>query len=269
MPVFQHDGIHFHYLDEGVGVPLIFQHGLGGDVNQTREIIGRPAGVRFLSFDARAHGETQPLGDPPKLNFNSFANDALALLDHLELTQAIVGGISMGAGIALNFTLRFPQRVRGLILSRPAWLDAPMPDNLQAYVYAGELLRQHGVEEGQAKFKDSAIYNQYAENSPAVAISLLGQFDSPLAQERAARLELIPKDAPSLDAKSWATINVPVLVIATEQDPPHPLEYAQKLAEAIPNAQLKTITPKSVNAEQHLNEAQAAIGAFLQQFVKA
>ena len=33
----------------------------------------------------------------------------------------------MGAGIALNFTLRHPERVLGLVLSRPAWLDAPNP----------------------------------------------------------------------------------------------------------------------------------------------
>jgi pimeloyl-ACP methyl ester carboxylesterase len=54
-------------------------------------------------------------------------------MDYLRLPQAIVGGISMGAAVALNFTLRFPERVLGLILSRPAWLDGPLPSNVRIY----------------------------------------------------------------------------------------------------------------------------------------
>ena len=56
-----HDGIHFHYQDAGRGVPFFYQHGLGGDVNQTFEIFKPPAGFRLIGFDCRGHGQTRPV----------------------------------------------------------------------------------------------------------------------------------------------------------------------------------------------------------------
>src|SRR6266513_1484379 len=133
MPFFLHDGIQFQYRSEGAGVPFIFQHGLGADLTQPFSLIDLPPGFRLLAFDARAHGQTHPLGDPSKIGFQTFAGDLLALMDDLKLERAIVGGISMGAGIALNFALGFPERLLGLVLSRPAWLDAPNPWNVNMF----------------------------------------------------------------------------------------------------------------------------------------
>lgn len=99
MPFFEHDGLQFHYLDSGAGYPFIFQHGLGGDVNQTAEVYDlptAPAGIRFIVMDCRAHGKTRPIGDAEKINFSAFADDLIALMDHLGLQSAILGGISMG-----------------------------------------------------------------------------------------------------------------------------------------------------------------------------
>ena len=48
------------------------------------------------------------------------------MIDMLHLQQIAVGGISMGAAVALNFALRYPQRVLGLVLVRPASLNAPL-----------------------------------------------------------------------------------------------------------------------------------------------
>src|SRR3954453_23307117 len=123
MPTFAHDGLAFHYEDTGEGVPFIFQHGLGGDVNQPCGLFRPPEGVRLLALDCRAHGETRPLGDPDQLRLATFADHLAALLDYLEVPRAVIGGISMGAAVALNFALRYPERVLGLVLSRAAWLD--------------------------------------------------------------------------------------------------------------------------------------------------
>src|SRR5437773_1155586 len=123
MPFFALDGLSFHYREAGEGTPFVFQHGLGGDVNQPFGLFSPPPGLRLLAFDCRAHGETRPLGDPVKLSLASFAEDLLIFLDHLGIERAVVGGISMGAAVALNFVLRFPGRSLGLVLSRPAWLD--------------------------------------------------------------------------------------------------------------------------------------------------
>ena len=124
MPVFHRDALDFYYRDEGECIPFVFQHGLGGDTSQTFGIYRPPPGFRMLTLDCRAHGLTRPVGDESKIGIASFADDMLALLDHLGIDRAIFGGISMGAATALNLALRHPERVMGLVLSRPAWLDA-------------------------------------------------------------------------------------------------------------------------------------------------
>src|SRR5436190_23008370 len=106
MAYFNHDGILFYYRDEGAGLAFFFQHGLGADVSQPFSLFKPPAGLRLLAFDCRGHGDTRPLGEAQKISIDSFADDLLAWLDYLTLDQAIIGGISMGAAVALNFSLR-------------------------------------------------------------------------------------------------------------------------------------------------------------------
>ncbi len=64
-------------------------------------------------MDCRGHGRTVPLGNRHFLRFNSFSNDIINLLDHLNLPKVVMGGISMGAGIALNFAVRYPGPHKG------------------------------------------------------------------------------------------------------------------------------------------------------------
>src|SRR5439155_12818427 len=116
-----------NYLDAGDGLPFVFQHGIGGDINQPTRVFSPMAGVRLLGFDCRAHGATRWSGHQAELSFSTFGDDLVRFLDHLGITRAVVGGISMGAAVALNVAVRYPQRVAGLVLSRPAWLDRQMP----------------------------------------------------------------------------------------------------------------------------------------------
>ena len=117
MPAFERSGLAFYYLDEGdpSGRPFVFQHGLGGDVSQPAGAFPPPSGIRLLSLDCRGQGGTRPLGPVDKLFFSSFADDVAALMDHLVLQRAVVGGISMGAGVALNLASRCPKRAAGLV----------------------------------------------------------------------------------------------------------------------------------------------------------
>ena len=225
------------------------------------------AGIRFITFDFRAHGDTRPLGSVDKLRFASFADDLRSLIDHLGLNQIVVGGVSMGAGVALNFAIRYPDRVRGLILSRPAWLDSPRPANLLVMVRIAGLIRQYGAERGLEHFRRSDEYRALLETAPDVADSLLGQFTQPRAEETVAKLECLPGDAPTDDRAGWTTIKVPTVIFVTRHDPIHPYEYGTTLAQAIPNAVMIELTAKSVNKERHTLETQQHIGEFLRRFL--
>ena len=144
MPFFEHDGIQFYYRDSGTGLPFVFQHGLGAEVSQTFDLFQPPAGFRLITFDCRAHGETRPLGPEEKISVEQFAEDLGALLDHLGVEHAVVGGISMGAATALHFALTHPERVLGLVLARPAWLDESRADNMKVFSTIAEFIRKHG-----------------------------------------------------------------------------------------------------------------------------
>jgi pimeloyl-ACP methyl ester carboxylesterase len=276
MARFEHDGITFQYLDVGQGIPFVFQHGLGGDVRQRAGLFVPPKGVRLLCLDARAHGQTQPLGDPTALTFDVFGDDLVAWLDHLGVGQAVIGGISMGAGVALNVAVRYAERVAGLVLSRPAWLDGPMPpENVARYAAIARLLRaagvagdtEHALRCAVAEFEGSDDCRTLLASSPDTAQSLRGQLTNERAVAAVERLERLPADRPLADLRAAASIQVPALVLAHRQDPIHRFAFGEVLARAIPGARLVELTPKSVARERHAAEVQSYLHAFLNQFM--
>lgn len=263
MPYFKHDGIDFYYQDKGEGIPFIFQHGLGGDVSQPFGLFSPPPGFRLLAFDFRGHGQTQPLGDPAKIRITSFADDLRVFMDQLRLGQAVLGGISMGAAITLNFTLRYPKRVLGLVQSRAAWLDGPMEHNARVFGEIARLLRKEGPENGFEIFKNSKDYLEMKRESSDSANALERHFSHPRALETVVKLEQIPVDAPSFNRQEWKSIQVPTLVLANRQDPIHPFEYAEVLVQHIPGAEFRELTPKSVNLKRHGEDVQRFLEEFL------
>jgi pimeloyl-ACP methyl ester carboxylesterase len=269
MPKSVHDLIDFHYEDTGSGVPFFFQHGLGADVSQPFGLFKPPAGIRLLAFDARAHGKTKPVGPLDKIRLATFADDLLALMDQLNIQRSVVGGISMGAAIALNFALRFPNRVVGLVLSRPAWLDRPNPWNVHMFSLVARLIREHGPERGQVLFKETPEYAETLRSFPDVAKSLCGQFENPQARDHASSLDRIPRDTPCKDRQEWGFIRVPTLVLANRHDPIHPFDYGEVYARLIPGAEFKEITAKSISVEQHGRDVQRFIEDFLKRHVLA
>jgi pimeloyl-ACP methyl ester carboxylesterase len=259
MPFFEHDGIQFHYRESGDGVPFIFQHGLGADANQTFELFQPPAGMRLLTFDSRGHGETRPLGPEEKISIKIFSDDLLAFMRHLGIERAIIGGISMGAAIALHFALTHRERVIGLVLSRPAWLDESRSDNLKVFATIAEFIRKYGAWEGAQRFQQTIAYQEVLKVSPDNANSLLGQFAHPRAEETVAKLERIPAHIPKHSRAEWQSIRAPTLVLANQQDAIHPFDFGEVLAREIPGARLVEITPKSVSKERHTADVQRAL----------
>jgi pimeloyl-ACP methyl ester carboxylesterase len=268
VPRFSHEGIDFHYRDTGEGIPFIFQHGLGGDVDQPFGLFTPSNGIRLLAFDCRAHGETRPTGNEEKIGIRPFVDDLKTFLDHLEIDEAIIGGISMGAAITLSFALRFPQRVRCLVQVRPAWLEGPNQDNALVFGKIARLLREEGPECGKTSFLASQVYRETLDKSPDSANSLLGQFDSPRAIDGVARLERIPLDSVCAQLAELQDISVPTLVLANRQDTIHPFEFGPALADAISKGRFSEITPKSVSVEKYEQDVQRSIAEFIADVLK-
>ncbi len=263
MKLYELNGIKFHFVDAGHGLPFVFQHGLGGDVNQPMGLYRPVAGVRLIAFDVRGHGETRPLGDPSKLNIATLADDLIGLIDHLGLEKAVVGGISLGAAVAVNVALRYPDRALGLVLVRPAWIDRPLPENVALYTTIARLIREPGPVEGLAQFRSSPAFLAMERESPDCARSIVGQFENPRALECVARLERLIADTPCPDLASYGNLKIPTLILGNRHDPIHPWPLARSLSEIIPGAELCEVTPKSVSLDQHTADVQRAIDDFL------
>src|SRR6266849_850548 len=112
------DRVRIYYEEHGSGTPLVLAYGIGGnatmwDVN----IPGLAARHRLVLWEPRGHARSDSPDDPAKYSFARWSLDLKAVLDHLGISKAHVGGLSLGAGIATRFTIRFPRRVRSLLVT--------------------------------------------------------------------------------------------------------------------------------------------------------
>jgi pimeloyl-ACP methyl ester carboxylesterase len=76
-------------------------------------------GNRVVSFDLLGHGESDRPRDMWRYSMPLFGEQVLALMDHLDIDEAVVGGTSLGANVTLETAVRAPERMRGLIVEMP------------------------------------------------------------------------------------------------------------------------------------------------------
>lgn len=104
------------YVDRpGDGTPLVLLHGGAVDRRMWAPQLDGLAGRRLLVPDARGHGGTSDARAPYRL-----CDDVVALLDALEVPRAVLVGVSMGGGTAVDTALEHPDRVAGLVVSGTA-----------------------------------------------------------------------------------------------------------------------------------------------------
>lgn len=255
---FDHDGLTLSYRDEGSGSALIFQHGLGANADQPFEVIEGLDGFRCITLDCRGHGGSA-MGPVETLSIATFTDDLLALMDHLEIARAHVGGISMGAAITTQLAVKHPERVASLCVARPAWFDADAPENMAIFGVAAAFMKAGGRD----AFSESAPFLALKAQSPDNAASLLGQFDAPDIAARSALLASIAKDGPGLCIADYGSIAQPTLVLGHGQDAVHPLSMARDVAAAVPHGALVEITPKSTDKSVYLVDFGSALSTFL------
>lgn len=253
------DGARLSGIDTGEGMPVIFQHGLGGDEAQVAAHFPE-TGFRRLTLECRAQGRSDP-GDPARFSIQTFANDVLAFAEARGVNRFAMGGISMGAAIALSIAARFPDRVTALILARPAWAFERAPENMQPLAEVAS----HLVKDGKEAFEKSELGQRLAVEAPDNLASMLGFFDRPDAVTTAKLLSAIAADGPGVTGEQAAAIKVPTLVIGNGLDLVHPMPLARMLAAQIPGARYVEIAPKALDKVIHAQEFKGAVKKFLNQ----
>ena len=226
-------GLRLSYHEAGQGEPLLLLHAfpLAGRMwgPQMEALSGR---WRLLAPDLSGFGASEPT--PEICRMTDMAADAAALLDHLAIRRAVVGGLSMGGYAALAFAETHPERLRALVLAHTrAGADSPEARD-RRLATARDVL-----EKGSGILVDSAAPKLVGATTRSSRPDLLARVagwagEAPPQGVAAAQRGMAerPDRTPIL-----ARIAVPTLVVLGEEDELIPPDESRRMAEAIPGAE--------------------------------
>lgn len=233
------DGLELAVESFGSGPPLIFAHGLTGSRRNTRDQFAPLADrYRIIAYDQRGHGDSTPVTDPALYDASRMASDMAAILDALDIRRAIVGGESMGTATALLFALKWPQRVKALLLTAPAFGDAPNPER-EWIRDAGKLIASQGM---KTWLEQSAEMQRNELGWPQAVIDYIAEIrrtHNPASIAVACQTVVDWVILPDLQA--LAALDFPTCIIAWPNDPLHPIGLARRMADVFPNARLELL----------------------------
>ena len=220
MPTAKINGINIYYESHGTGFPLVLAYGIGGNTTEWEpQIEPFSRSYRFIVWDPRGHAQSESPPNADRYTQEIFAQDLEGLLDHLEIEQAYIGGLSMGGGIATRFTIMHPQRVAALLIFdsfSAAGLETP-PENRRM---REDIIRLSETE------NMSAVADYAIKNNPNISqtaalskehenrIRQMYQALNPVGYAHSTRMILNAV----FDASLLEGIKVPTLVLAGQND---------------------------------------------------
>jgi pimeloyl-ACP methyl ester carboxylesterase len=215
--------------------PLIVVHGL-----LLSQRMGYPlaeglaaAGNRVITIDLLGHGESDRPRDMWRYSMSSFGHQVIALMDHLELGEAVVMGTSLGANTALEVASAAPERLRGMVIEMPVLDNALLASAvtftpiLLALTFGEPIMK---VVQRAARAVPGRLLPYYGD----VLLDLLRQDPGP----GAAVLQGLFFGRVAPHRRERHTFRAPALVIGHRRDPVHPFSDAGMLADELPNGRL-------------------------------
>ncbi len=188
---------------------------------------------RVITFDPLGHGASDRPRDMWRYSMSQFAEQALALLDHLELEQAVVGGTSLGANITLELAALAPERLRGMLLEMPV-LDNAIPACAAAFTPLLFALTFGGPVVSLLGRGVRAVPRELVPLMGEVVLDAVAQEPGPSG----AVLQGIIFGRTAPHRRIRRTFQAPALVIGHPRDPVHPFSDADMLARELPNGRL-------------------------------
>jgi pimeloyl-ACP methyl ester carboxylesterase len=196
-----------------------------------RELAER--GNRVVTLDLLGHGRSSRPRDMRQYSMEQFAQQTVALLDHLDLAEAVVGGTSLGANVTLNVATAAPDRLRGMIVEMPVLDNAllgcaiaftPLMVSLTFGEPVMKLLQTgaRAIPGDRLPFWVDVVLDWARQDPGPSAAVIQGLFFGRVAPPQSER----------------ETIAAPGLVIGHPRDPVHPFSDAGALARELPKGRL-------------------------------
>lgn len=249
------DGGKLVYQVSGDGYPIVLVHAFSLDHRMWQpqvEFLSKTNQV--ITYDVRGFGKSSL----PNVAYDH-ADDLKLLLDHLNISQAHIVGLSMGGRIGVNFTLAYPGKVKSLIV-----MDSSL-DGYASEVDWNVFAREQGVEQAKKNWLNHRVFLPTSKSPKTVAWlkMLLNDYSG------WHWLNLDPTD-PGKTGKNamnnLGQINTPTLVVVGEQDLPYFHNIANAINGGIRNSK-KVIVP---NVGHMVNlEAPNLINQLIADFINA
>ena len=236
MPETEVNGVRLYYEERGEGAAIACVHGAGSSALMWGDAVEKLARIgRVISYDRRGCGRSERPEPYERTTVTEQADDAAALLDALKATAAVVMGRSYGGTVAVDLALRYPDRVRALVLLEGDALGLS-PGGLEWSRRLLERVREVADRDGvDAVYKaviDEVMGEGVWESFPEKVQGVL------TANGPALLAELTYVDQEMPDAAAFVTITVPALLVAASDSPPEQRDMTEKMAEVLPNARL-------------------------------
>jgi pimeloyl-ACP methyl ester carboxylesterase len=190
-------------------------------------------GLHVVTLDLLGHGRSDRPADPLVYSVSSFADQVEALLDHLGAERAVIGGMSLGANVSLEFAATWPQRTQGLLLEMPV-LDNGLQAGIVAFVPLMFAARYLPWTVSSVRALTRPVPRGLVPFWAGIGLDTLDQRPGPVA----ALIHGIIFGRVAPQSKQRRAITAPALVVGHPTDPLHPFADAATLAEELPNARL-------------------------------
>jgi len=238
VPSFVHEGHRIEYDEYGSGDrPIVLIHGL----LMNRRMFDRlgpeltAAGNRVITVDLLGHGGSDRPPEMTNYSMLFFSEQVVALLDHLGIKRAVIGGTSLGANVTLEVAYQAPERVKAMMLEMPVLDNALLAVGV---IFTPILL---GLRFGEPLLKTvAALTSRLPRTNYLIDIGLDWLRQEP--RPSAAVLEGLFSGGAAPHHKLRVKMDQPALVIGHHADPLHPFSDSGMLAEELANSRLVMAT---------------------------
>ena len=235
MTTFRHEGRTLAYNQYGDGSRIVvLLHGLLLSQRMHEPLAKALAarGNRVITLDLLGHGESDRPLDAQCYSMSFFGEQVIALLDHLEIEEAVVLGTSLGANAALEAAALAPERVRGMVVEMPV-LDNALLGCALAFtpLLAGLTF---GAPVARVLGRAARIAPRTGSLLPDMMLDWVSQDPKPSASVLQGLF--FGRVAPPTEERR--AIQQETLVIGHYRDPVHPFSDSDMLVRELPNARL-------------------------------
>lgn len=188
-------------------------------------------GLHVVTLDLLGHGRSDKPADPLAYSVSAFGEQVVALLDHLGAAQAVVGGTSLGANVALEVAATAPTRVRGLLVEMPV-LDNAVEAGILAFAPLLFAARFAPLSVTAVRLATRWVPRRAVPFWAGIVLDTLDQRPGPMGA--VVHGLFFGRVAPP--SRERRAIEAPALVIGHPADPIHPAADAAMLAAELPQA---------------------------------